>query len=100
MGEGTDPGLNPHGFWVEGSDPPPAKPKAAEVPLLSPTGGRMLPKEPQPVLRQVGWLGHSGRVYPLEGADIARQEPAGFGPLYIQIGTWEHRGEGRYGIKD
>lgn len=52
-----------------------------------------------PVMNQIGWLGHSRRVYGLD-EDPSRTENGGFTPLYIQTGTWEDLGEGRLGIKD
>ena len=50
-------------------------------------------------MNQIGWLGHSRRVYGLD-EDPSRTENGGFTPLYIQTGTWEDLGEGRLGIKD
>jgi hypothetical protein len=47
----------------------------------------------QPVLRQIGWLGVSGRVYSMTEPAMHRAEPGGIIPLYIQIGTWEMVGD-------
>lgn len=63
--------------------------------------GPQLAHNSQAVMRQIGWIGHTGSVYayddpPLDG----KREPAGYFPLYIQIGTWQYMGDGRYSIKD
>lgn len=51
-------------------------------------------------IAQVGWLGQSGSVYALDDPPRGGREPGSYSPLYIQIGTWEHLGDGRYGIND
>lgn len=66
--------------------------------VLSPASvGPTLPRSPDRALRQIGWLGHSGVVY---GYDEEPREAGGFSPLYIQIGTWEDLGDGRYAVQD
>lgn len=41
------------------------------------------------ILRQIGWVGHkNGAVYALGERVSAFQEPGGFSPLYIQVGTY------------
>lgn len=51
-------------------------------------------------LAQIGWLGFSGRVYPIGDGPTSAQEPGGFSPLLIQVGTWEDLGDGAWGIRD
>lgn len=47
------------------------------------------------VLRQVGWLGHRrGDVYSLDGSPNCLQEPGGYSPLYIQVGTYVFDADG------
>jgi hypothetical protein len=46
-----------------------------------------LPPEARPVMAQVGWLGQTGTVYQLHPAGRIN-EPGGYAPIYIQIGTW------------
>lgn len=63
---------------------------------------RLIPREHSlnKVLAQVGWIGQSGQVYALDDQPMDGREPGSFQPLYIQIGTWEDLGAGRFGIKD
>lgn len=52
-------------------------------------------------MAQVGWLGHkAGGVYALADQPLDGREPGGFSPLYIQIGTWEDLGDGKWGIRE
>lgn len=51
-------------------------------------------------IAQIGWVGHTGTVYPLGAGPTGEQEPGGFSPLLIPTGTWEDLGEGRWGISD
>lgn len=62
--------------------------------------GPRLAHNSKAVMSQVGWLGHTGSVYALDDVPRDRREPAGYAPLYLQIGVWEHLGDGKYGIKD
>lgn len=62
--------------------------------------GLRLSHDSRAVMAQVGWAGHTGSVYALDDEPRDRREPGGYTPLYIQIGIWEHLGDGRYGIKD
>jgi hypothetical protein len=39
-------------------------------------------------MSQVGWLGQTGTVYPLDGPSPSLSEPGSYQPIYIQIGTW------------
>jgi hypothetical protein len=63
-----------------------------------------LPAHDRPVMVQVGWLGHrDGTVYGLHEDPLerhAREHSFGMSPLYIQIGSWEHLGDGKMGIRD
>ncbi|WP_280366153.1 hypothetical protein [Nocardia wallacei] len=52
------------------------------------------------VLQQIGWLGQTGTFYTLDAPPTREQEPGSFGPVYKQIGVWEHLGDGHFGIKD
>lgn len=52
------------------------------------------------VLQQVGWLGHTGQVYPMGAGPSSGQEPGGFTALFICVGTWEYLGGGKWGIRD
>jgi hypothetical protein len=71
----------------------------SENPVLDPAkSGRTLPRDSRAVMRQIGWLGHTGAVYAMD-ADPSRKEKGGYSPLYIQIGVWEYLGDGKYGIK-
>ncbi len=41
------------------------------------------------IFAQVGWAGlRHGAVYGLHDADVTEDDPAGFAPLYIQVGTY------------
>jgi hypothetical protein len=51
-------------------------------------------------MSQIGWIGATGEVYVVDDQPMDDREPGGFHPLYIQIGVWEHLGDGKYGIKD
>lgn len=51
-------------------------------------------------LAQIGWVGSSGYVYPLACGPNSSEEPGGFAPLLIQVGTWEDLGDGHWGIRD
>lgn len=59
-----------------------------------------IPRDSRLVLVQVGWLGATGEVYPLNDQPMDDREPGSFTPLYIAIGVWENLGDGKYGIKD
>ena len=59
-----------------------------------------LPRDANPVMAQVGWLGASGTVYALGDSPSDGRERGSYSPIYIQIGTWEDLGDGRRGIKD
>ena len=66
--------------------------------------GRMLVDVPREasermVLRQAGWLGHSGRFYSLDEKP-SQTERGGYGPVYINTGSWVDLGEGHWGIND
>jgi len=71
-------------------------------PLLSQsTHAEPLPHGNRVAMAQVGWLGFSGAVYPLDDKPLSGgREPAGVSPLYIPIGIWENLGDGKFGIKD
>lgn len=43
-------------------------------------------REARSTLIQVGWLGHTGGVYPWWEPPTADQEPAGYMPLHIERG--------------
>jgi hypothetical protein len=69
--------------------------------LPLPKAGPTLPRETNMVWRQIGWIGHrDGSVYSYDDHPMDSREPGGFSPLYVAIGTWEHLGDGKYGIKD
>jgi uncharacterized protein YaeQ len=51
-------------------------------------------------LRQIGWLGHTGQYYPLGAGPTSNDEPGGFSPVYIQIGTWVELELGHWAIED
>jgi hypothetical protein len=48
-------------------------------------------------MAQVGWLGQTGNVYPLDMplTEIHQQETASYCPLYVQVGTWEWNEEAK-----
>jgi hypothetical protein len=52
------------------------------------------------VIAQIGWIGHTGVVYRLDQAPTSHDEPGGFAPLLISVGTWTDLGDGRWGISD
>jgi hypothetical protein len=60
----------------------------------------VVPSRDRPVIAQVGWLGATGTVYALDDQPLDGREPGSFSPLYIRVGTWEHLGDGHWGIKD
>lgn len=62
--------------------------------------GSPLHRDSNLVMAQNGWVGHTGRVYALDDPPRDSRELGGYSPLYIAIGTWEHLGDGKYGIKD
>lgn len=54
----------------------------------------------QPVLLQVGWISlYQGEVYKLDAVPTEALRE-GIAPIYVQIGSWEDLGEGKFGIKD
>jgi hypothetical protein len=64
--------------------------------------GPTLPREQTKdfALAQIGWVGRTGTVYQLHHGPTSGQEPGGYAPLYISVGTWEDLGQERYGIHD
>lgn len=54
----------------------------------------------QPAMAQVGWLGQTGTVYPLDAGPNRVQEPGGFAPLYLQVGVWKEIEDGTYAVFD
>jgi hypothetical protein len=59
-----------------------------------------LPRDANPVMCQLGWVGASGTVYALDDQPLDGREGGSYSPLYIRIGTWEDLGNGKWGIKD
>lgn len=64
--------------------------------------GETIPRERSMniALAQIGWVGKTGTVYPFGQPPNRRNEPGGFAPLLISVGTWEDLGDGRWGISD
>lgn len=52
------------------------------------------------VMVQVGWLGATGEVYPLNEPPKSNQEPGSYAPLYMSIGQYELNEEYQYVIHD
>lgn len=50
----------------------------------------LIPRENKMALKQSGWLGQSGRFYPMgtELKVIHDGEPASYWPIYEQVGEW------------
>ncbi len=71
------------------------------MPVLSQSiQGPRLPRDDERVMAQVGWIGQTGEVYAPDDQPMDSREPGGFSPLWMAIGTWEHLGDGKYGIRD
>lgn len=64
--------------------------------------GKPLEPNNKQVMVQVGWLGQTGEVYPLETThgEIAKTEKGSYAPLYMSVGTYELNEDYQYVIHD